>query len=540
MESRPSPLTRLAAKVKLSTVLVLTLFIAVILALLTILTQALPRQRNDSRAFPGYTLVAPLLSLNTYLVDMEGRVVRKWESDYTAGEAAYLLENGHLLRAGQVSGDEQHFTGAGAGGRVQEFTWDGELVWNFKFHNEKQISHHDVAMLPNGNVLLIVWEIKTAEEMIAAGRRSELANGTWLADSVIEIRRTGKTTGEVVWEWHAWDHVIEDRDSSRANYGPAAAHPELIDINFGQDHFPAFSRADLSSKEEAQKKTNLQTLRSLGYVGSPAARANRGVIPDWTHINAVAYNADFDQIMLTVRSFNEFWIIDHSTTTSEAAGHTGGRSGKGGDLLYRWGNPLAYGHGTKGKQQLFAPHDAHWIPRGCPGAGHVLVFNNGVGRSGGDYSSVDEIVLSVDARGRYLREPGTAFGPDEPVWRYTAAQKRRFSAWLMSGSQRLPNGNTLICESTNGMIFEVTPDKRVVWEYDFDGERGSRLVDSGTRTTESGLPPGAVPLSGLRKAVFRAYRYARDYAGLVGKELTPGKTIGELQANEREKKGPAL
>ena len=88
--------------------------------------------------------------------------------------------------------EERLFAGPAAGGRVQEFTWEGELVWDFKFHNEKQIPHHDIARLPNGNVLLIVWEIKTAEETIAAGRRPESVDGPWLVDSLIEIKPTGK------------------------------------------------------------------------------------------------------------------------------------------------------------------------------------------------------------------------------------------------------------------------------------------------------------------------------------------------------------
>jgi hypothetical protein len=81
-------------------------------------------------------------------------------------------------------------------------------------------------------------------------------------------------------------------------------------------------------------------------------------------VNSVSYNAKLDQILISVRSFNEFWIIDHSVTTKEAAGHTGGRSGKGGDLLYRWGNPSAYRAGKTSDQKLFAQHDAHWIPEG--------------------------------------------------------------------------------------------------------------------------------------------------------------------------------
>jgi hypothetical protein len=497
MESRLERVMRLTPKIIVSTALTLALLFALTRFILTLL--------NEPRAFPGYTLVAPLLSTKTYLIDMQGRVVRTWESNYTAGQEAYLLENGHLLRAGQLLREERHFVGPAAGGHVQEFTWEGELVWDFRFHNEKQIPHHDFARLPNGNVLLVVWEIKTAEETISAGRRPESVDGTWLADSVIEIRPTGKETGDVVWEWHVWDHLIQDHDSSNANYGSVAAHAELIDINYGQTLLAELSRASQSPEQETQKKNDLTTLRSIGYIGSPAASGNPGITPDWTHVNAVAYNSELDQIMLTVRAFNEFWIIDHSTTSTEAKGHVGGRNGKGGDLLYRWGNPQAYRAGTKADQRLFAQHDAHWIARGRPGAGHVLVFNNGLGRPGGDYSSVDEIVLPVDALGRYSREPETAYGPQEPIWSYTAPTKSDFSAGFMSGAQRLPNGNTLICDGVSGTIFEVTPNKEVVWKYTYTGTG---------RSGPRGLGP---PMN--RNPVFRAYRYGADYADLAGKDL---------------------
>jgi hypothetical protein len=427
---------------------------------------------------------------------MEGRVVRTWESNYTAGQTAYLLENGHLLRAGQLRPEERLVVGPAAGGRIQEFTWEGKLVWDFRFHNAKQVPHHDFARLPNGDVLLIVWEIKTAEETIAAGRRPESVDGPWLVDSLIEIRPTGKAAGEVVWEWHVWDHLIQDRDPSKAHYGDVAAHPELIDINFGETLASEVARATPSPD-------TLKTLRSIGYVGSRIPRAGPGITPDWTHINAVAYNAELDQIMLTVRQFSEFWILDHGTTTAEAKGHTGGRSGQGGDLLYRWGNPQTYRAGSPADQQLFAPHDAHWIAQGRPGAGHVLVFNNGNGRPGADYSSVDEIVLPIDTRGRHTRKPGRADGPRKPVWRYTASNLTNFFAGFMSGAQRLPNGDTLICHGSRGTIFEVTPNQRIVWRYDCP-------VPNQPRSRELGIGPG-------RNPVFRAYRYAVDYAGVAGK-----------------------
>src|SRR5262249_42833208 len=174
----------------------------------------------------------------------------------------------------------------------------------------------DFVRLPNGHVVLIVKEKKTAEEAVAAGRiPTSVQGGDLQPDALVEIKQTGKTTGEVVWEWHLWDHLIQDLDPQKANHGNVAAHPERMDINF---------------------------------TVMPGQRGNA----DWAHANAVAYNPDLDQVILSLRSFSEFYVIDHSTTTREAAGHTGGRAGKGGDFLYRWGNPRAYRAGGAEDQQL--------------------------------------------------------------------------------------------------------------------------------------------------------------------------------------------
>jgi hypothetical protein len=498
---------RLATKIMLSA--------ALTVALLTPLVRFLLSLAHHPHPFPGYNLVTPLLSKKTFLCDMQGKVVKTWASNYTAVQEAYLLENGHLLRAGQLRKEERLLDAAATGGRIQEFTWDGELIWNFKFHDDKQVPHHDFTRLPGGNVLLIVWEKKTAEEIVAAGRTPETVSGPWLVDSLVEIHPTGKTTGDVVWEWHVWDHLIQDRDPARANYAEVAAHPELIDIDFGESYGSELSRTVLSGASDAQRKNNVNTLRSIGYVGSPAPRVGPGITPDWTHVNAVAYHAELDQIMLTARAFSELWIIDHGTTRAQAAGHAGGKRGKGGDLLYRWGNPRAYRAGTKADQRLFAPHHAHWIPPGRPGAGHVLVFNNGLRRPGGEYSSVDEIVLPLDLSNRYTSAPRTAYGPREPVWSFTAPRATDFSAGFMSGAQRLPGGNTLICDGMTGTIFEVTPSNELVWKYTC--ATSMRSGAGGLGSLAGGSVNEVLPL-------YRAYRYAADYPGLAGRDLRPEKS----------------
>ncbi len=428
---------------------------------------------NAPGAFRGYTLLNPMGQKTVYLFDMEGRVVKTWQTQHNSMQVAYLLEDGHLFRVANA-GDEMSFGGGGgSAGRVNEFTWDGEVLWDFKMSSAKQLQHHDAIKLPNGNCLMVVWEKKTNEEAIAAGRKKDLVSTYLIPDSLLEIKPTGKTTGEIVWEWHLWDHVIQDHDSTKANFGDVAAHPELVDINFVESPLgpgpggPPAKTAVAKVKDaakEARSKAEQDKLKSIGYVGAPAARAQR-ISPDWTHVNSVDYNPALDQIVMSVHELSEIWIIDHSTTNAEAAGHSGGRSGKGGDLLYRWGNPRAYRAGTHADQRLFAQHNASWIRPGLPGEGHILIFNNGGHRPDGDYSSVDEIAPPVDSQGRYELKAGTAYGPAKAIWSYSAPKKSDFYAFFISGAQRLPNGNTLICSGPNGTLFEVTPEKETVWKY---------------------------------------------------------------------------
>jgi len=426
--------------------------------------------RNDPGAFQGYTLLSPLQSKSTFLIDMQGRVVRSWDTDATPSSIAYLLENGNLLRPSQLANPPFGGRTAGAGGKVQEFSWNGELVWDFTYATATVIPHHDLTRLPNGNVLLVVEEKKTAEEAIAAGRiPASVEGGELHADALVEIKPTGKATGEVVWTWRLWDHLIQDHDKTKANFGDVAAHPERVDINF--------------------------TVK-------PGGRGSA----DWTHFNAVAYNADLDQVVVSLRNFSEIWILDHSATTREAAGRTGGRGGKGGDLLYRWGNPQAYRAGTVADRRLFGQHNAHWIPNGLPGAGRLLIYNNGDGRPQGAYSTVDEIAPPVDARGRYTLTPGGKYGPESAAWTYSAPNPTDFYSFNISGAMRLPNGNTLICAGAPGIVFEITPDKKVVWQYN--------------------LPSFGTGRNG--RNVFRAIRFGPDYPGLRGRQFTPGKPLAEL------------
>lgn len=403
---------------------------------------------NDPRAFEGYTLFSPEYSTNTYLINNSGEIVHTWGSNYIQGLAVYLLENGNLIRS-DLPGANPTFLSGGVSGRVEIFDWNGTLVWYFEYSTNQYCLHHDIEVLPDGNILMIAWEYKTAEEAIAAGRNPDLLHdGELWPDHIIEVEPTGTSGGNIVWEWHVWDHLIQDYDSAKENYGVVADHPELIDINFGGRH------------------------------------------ADWNHLNSIDYNEEFDQILLSSHNQNEIWVIDHSTTTEEAAGCTGGRYGNGGDILYRWGNPQAYRAGGRNDQKFFGQHDAQWIESGCPGEGNILVFNNCNRGQGYQYSSVDEIIPPVDENGNYFITPGSAYEPKKQIWIYTAENPADFFSGHISGAQRLPNGNTLICSGANGIFFEVTINKQIVWEY---VNQIPNLIDN---------------------HVFKICRYAPDYAGL--------------------------
>jgi len=379
---------------------------------------------NDDEAFLGYTLYSPAISLYTYLINNSGEIVHQWRSNFKPALSVYLLENSNLLRTA-LPGFNPRFWGGGLGGRVEIIDWNENLLWYFQYSNDQYCLHHDIEILPNGNVLMIAWEYKSASEAIEEGcDPKSMPTGELWPDHIIEVEPNGSSGGKIVWEWHVWDHLIQDFNPLKNNYGIVGDHPELIDINY-----------------------------------------RSGFFPDWLHTNSIDYNEELDQIILSVHNFDEIWVIDHSTTTEEASGHTGGNSGKGGDILYRWGNPQTYRAGDENDKKLFKQHDAGWIDPGCPGEGNIIIFNNGLGRPGVDYSSIEEINPPVDSFGNYIYDSGYAYGPEEPTWRYEAENPTDFYSINLAGAQRLPNGNTLICDGANGKFFEVTMEKEKVWEY---------------------------------------------------------------------------
>lgn len=421
----------------------------------------------------GYTLFAPLPQPTTYLIDMFGQIVHQWDHPLRLAYSVYLLEDGRLLRTARTSEPTLDNPG-GEGGLIRIYDWDSNLLWEYEIDDERHLSHHDIEMLPNGNILILAWDKKTSEEAVKAGRDpSTMCDDSLWFEYLVEVEPAHPKGGNIVWEWRCMDHLIQEYNAEIDNFGAVNEHPELININY-------FT----------------------------------GMEKDWLHINAVDYNEELDQIVLSVRNLNEIWIIDHSTTSEEAAGHSGGNSGKGGDLLYRGGNPSAYGSSVPEEVSFIGQHDSSWIEPGFPGEGNMIVFNNGHGLavSGENYSSVVEFSLPVSKDGEYeMRNPNT-YKPFDLIWIYTADNPEDFSSPSLSGVTRLPNGNTLVCSGVEGRIFELTNSNEIVWEYISPVTRQGPLTQGDS-------------LKNADNYLFRAYRYPPDYPAFENKDLSPKGTV---------------
>ena len=411
-----------------------------------------PVETDWERVQPGYVLLEPTGKMESYLLGVDKEIAGSYSGDYYP-KYTQLLPNGHRLYSSKATTTAIHNGGGSTTGCVEEYDANGELVWRISLNNDYILSHHAVRKMPNGNVLALIWQKSSGDIALAQGRNPETLpeDGDFWFDIVAEIDPIAM---EVVWEWNIKNHLIQDFDPTKANYGVVADNPGLMDINI-------FDVED-------------------------------GMIhPDWVHSNAIDYNPELDQIAVSLRSMNEIIILDRSTTPREAEGHSGGRYGKGGDILYRWGNPVNYGRGTPEDRQFYNQHDVQWIRDGLPGAGNLLIFNNGH-PDFRPYTTIVELAPEMNPDGSYVLEDGQPYGPEEMAWEYNPPEEERFFASFISGVQRMPNGNTFINAGAIGMQREVTTSGDIVWEYEYRNENGAPDF------------------------FFRAEKYPPDYSGLEG------------------------
>jgi hypothetical protein len=173
--------------------------------------------RNVPGAQQGYTMMAPFGSKIAYLLDMEGRVVHEWKNEPAMGHP-YLQDNGDIVFSTGKPGGHKVFTAPGGAGTIRRLAWDSSLIWEFEYSSEQHLQHHDIALTPQGTVLMIAWELKSSFEAIENGRDPLLMGAlAFWPDHIVEFEPSAGGDAELVWEWHAWDHVIQDHDPDKAN-----------------------------------------------------------------------------------------------------------------------------------------------------------------------------------------------------------------------------------------------------------------------------------------------------------------------------------
>lgn len=417
----------------------------------------------------GFTLFS--IHKKTFLINNCGQVIREWDSNFLPGNSVYLLSDGRILRAGQSEANNS-IDFPGTGGVLEIFSWEGNLEWQYFYESDTFKQHHDVYPLPNGNILILAATDITANDAISMGRDpSKLPDNRLYNEQIVEITPTGSDGATIVWEWNIKDHFVQDFDNTKSNFGVVSDHPEKLDINF---------------------------------LNGGSGGAN------WLHVNSIQYDENLDQIVISSRNLSEIWIIDHSTTTAEAAGSTGGTYGKGGDILYRWGNPQAYKKGTESDRKLYGQHYPHIIKQGLNDAGKMIIFNNGNGRNP-TFSEVFIYELPQSPEGFYTLNASNTYDPETPEYIYdgTSVGGTEFYSGIVSSAQRLPNGNTLICEGRSGEFFEIDENEDIVWEY----------INPVSNTT--GLITNQGDVVTNENLTFRAIKYPLNFSGFVGKDVTP-------------------
>lgn len=424
---------------------------------------------KPAETYDGYNLIYPHNQPNVYLLNNCGEVVHTWTDDenFRPGNTAYLRTDGTLVKTKRdavITGDA---IWAGGGGEFIEIRdWENNLMFSYALNNDSLRLHHDIAPMPNGNILGVAWENKSMEQAIQAGRDTALMDQdkVW-SEYIFEIN---PESGEIVWEWHAWDHLIQDYDDTKDNFGIVADHPERIDLNYDTHD---------------------------GH-------------PDWLHINSIDYSFERDQILISVPYFDEVWIIDHSTSTEGAAGSTAGFSNKGGDLMYRWGNPIAYDNGDESDQRLYFQHDAHFIDDHIMGNNPLFnsigVFNNRVGE---DFSNANVFTPEWDMYNWEYTQGADLYLPEDHRVTLQHPDPQSLYSTGLSSVQLLPNDNYLITSGRFGYSFELSPDNEIVWEYKTPIRGGSAVPQGDTLTINNNL-------------TFRMDRYPTDFDAFDGRDLS--------------------
>jgi hypothetical protein len=425
------------------------------------------------------------------LIDEDGRLVNRWQDPdgYSGGAGMYLTERGTLVRTLLIGNSGR--AGAGAGGLIREYNWDGDVIWDFVYDDPTYWTHHDIELLPNGNVLITAFETVVLDETGSCRNtdgsinRAPVPQGRQL-DHLIEVKPDYENGagGEIVWEWHLCDHLGADDPGKWS--GPQ-------------------------------------------------------------NYNSIDYHPERDHILIGCNACNELFIIDHDTTSAEAKGPAG-------DFIYRWGNPANFGvsgdrvlgsqHTVRFIKSEFGVNLGSDKNKGQRkkakrnNVGNIILYNNRhTACESPGCSAVIEIEPPYDeATNSYTApEAGVGYLPTDGAVEIEqivdeTGPRAFFSPFLSSG-QKLPNKKYLIDVGAGFPVtefLEMNDAGSVYWKYippvaTFSPGRSpasdwplGKPDDICMLADASGLPgdpDGAGPLDGATQWPFRATRYAEDFKG---------------------------
>ena len=334
------------------------------------------------------------------VINKEGEIISEFSFTNKLGNDIEILPNGELLGIFKTD-DRDDFSFGGSGGILRRVTADKQTLWKYVIASETELAHHDLEILPKGNVMTIVWEEIPIEQAQALGAQTQ---GPIYTEKLVEI---DPNTNQIVWQWRSVDHLIQDVDESASTFGGIRENPRKININYN---------------------SNIEN-------------------GDWMHANGIVYDHTRDLIFMTVNFYDEVWVIDHSATTEQARTGEGGDYNVGGDLVYRFGNPSAYGSDAPPIfDRVHHPNfsnDSHT---------QMLFYSNG-------NNSEQSVVFELQLPATLVLDGQNENLPTE-VWRFTDPELYNR---IVSGAVKLPNGNVLICEGDFG-FWEVSPSGEVVWK----------------------------------------------------------------------------
>jgi hypothetical protein len=398
---------------------------------------------DPARAWNGFTVLSPLATQAVLVIDMNGNVVKRWDDfNNSAGGPARVLPGGSVIAASgarppyqeSLSLVQRDFEGrvVSSFDHAEQIELPGRgTVWSARQHHDWQredfpagyYSPEAAPATTGSNTLILTHTHHTVPAV---------ADVTLEDDRLIEVAPDGR----IVWEWTAGEHVDELGFAPDAR----AAIRQAADVNAARGSF------------------------------------------DWLHVNSATYVGPNRWFDAGDRRFAPNNVIISSRQASLMA-----IVARDGSIAWRLGPDFSATEELRKIRQIIGQHHAHLIPNGLPGAGHLLVFDNG-GSSGYGFAGP----IAPNGVGAFARATSRVLEIDpvtlELKWSYTAP---RFFSTNISSAQRLPNGNTLITEGAGGRLFEVTADGTIVWEYMnplFAGPRGSNDVYRAYR-----LPYGWIP-----------------------------------------------